>query len=141
METYGHIPESFAVIDRYNPAALDGIASFRTAIIPSKSKADEILSPKVKELIVTTLEVAAGRGEKGKTHARKAVRAGATPSEVFEAVSLCIYLSGMMTWVDSGADAVRSAEDEYGKVQSGKEFEWTAELPAKNDSCAGLASR
>jgi hypothetical protein len=37
METDGHIPESFAVIDRYNPDALDGIANSRTAIIPSNA--------------------------------------------------------------------------------------------------------
>jgi alkylhydroperoxidase/carboxymuconolactone decarboxylase family protein YurZ len=129
LETYGLIPESFEVIDRFNPEALDAIAQFRTTIIPSKAMGGELLSPKVKELIVTALEVAAGRGEKGKSHARKAIRVGATPDEVFEAVSLCIYLSGMMSWVDSGADAVKSAEEEYNKLKAGQEFKWSAETP------------
>jgi len=129
LETYGGIPESFEVIDRFNPEALDAIARFRTTLIPSKLGSKELLSAKVKELIVTALEVAAGRGEKGKSHARKAIRVGATPEEVFEAVSLCIYLSGMMSWVDSGADAVKSAEDEYQKLKDGQEFKWTSETP------------
>ena len=129
METYGLVPDSFEVIDRFNPEALDAIAGFRTTIIPSKSGGGQVLSAKVKELIVTAVEVAAGRGEKGKSHARKAIRVGATPDEVFEAVSLCIYLSGMMSWVDSGADAVKSAEDEYKKMKSGEGFRWTSETP------------
>ncbi len=130
LETYGkHTPEAFEVIDRFNPEALDAIALFRSALIPTKAGGKEVLSAKTKELIVTALEVATGRGERGKSHARKAIRVGATPQEVFEAVSLCIYLSGMMTWVDSGADAVRSAEDEYKKLKGGQDFVWTSETP------------
>lgn len=130
MATYGHIPEGFAVIDRYSPETLDAILSFRTTLIPTEeANGKAVLPAKTKELIVTALEVAAGRGEKGKSHARKAIRCGATPEEVFEALSLCIYLTGMMTWVDSGADAVRSAEDEYQKMRGGHDFVWTAEKP------------
>ena len=127
MDTYGHIPESFAVIDRHSPETLDAVLNFRTTLIPT-DPAKSKLPAKTKELIVTALEVAAGRGENGKSHARKAIRAGASPTEVFEAVSLCIYLSGMMTWVDSGADAVRAAEDEYQKMKGGRDFVWTAEV-------------
>lgn len=128
MDTYGRIPDSFAVIDRYSPETLDAVLSFRTTLIPTEhAQAKSTLPAKTKELIVIALEVAAGRGEKGKSHARKAIRNGATPAEVYEAVSLCIYLSGMMTWVDSGADAVRAAEDEYQKMKSGRDFVWTAE--------------
>ncbi|MDA4130023.1 MAG: carboxymuconolactone decarboxylase family protein [Thaumarchaeota archaeon] len=129
LEIYGEIPESFEIIDKFNPEALDAIARFRTTLIPSKSGDKEVLSAKVKELIVTALEVSAGRGEKGKTHARKAIRVGASPEEVFEAVALCIYLSGMMSWVDSGADAVKAAADEYKKLKAGEEFKWTTEMP------------
>jgi hypothetical protein len=35
----------------------------------------------------------------------------------------------MATWVDSGADAVRSAEDEFEKMRKGEEFKWSSEVP------------
>ena len=127
MEQFAHMPESFQEIDKFNPDLMDALAKVRMSIISEKKS--DMLSPKTKELIVTALEVITGRGEKGRSHARKAIRAGATPKEVFESVSLCIYLGGMMTWVDSGADAVRSAEDEYNKMKSGQEFKWSAEVP------------
>jgi alkylhydroperoxidase/carboxymuconolactone decarboxylase family protein YurZ len=95
--------------------------------LPPKGK-PEILSRKVKELIMVAVEVALGRGEKGKSHARKAVRAGATPAEIHEVVSLCQWLAGQATYVDGGMDSVKAAEDEEAKMKAGKDFYWTSEV-------------
>ena len=80
---------------------------------------------------MVAVEVAMGRGEKGKSHARKAVRAGATPAEVHEAVALCQWLVGMASYVDGGMDAVKAAEDEEAKAKAGKDFYWTSEVKSE----------
>ncbi|MEM4415606.1 MAG: carboxymuconolactone decarboxylase family protein [Candidatus Caldarchaeum sp.] len=128
MEEFGYVHPVFETMVRYDPALVDSLVRFRRSVMPSKTEAGGVLPKKVKELIVTAVEVALGRGEKGRSHARKAIRAGATPQEVFEAVALCIYLAGMTCWVDGGMDAVRASEDEYEKMKRGEEFKWTAEV-------------
>ncbi len=77
---------------------------------------------------MVAVEAATGRGEKGKSHARKAIRAGATPKEVQEALALCIYLVGMSSWVDGGMECVLAAEEEDTKVKHGEKFNWTADV-------------
>ncbi|MEM4219615.1 MAG: carboxymuconolactone decarboxylase family protein [Candidatus Caldarchaeum sp.] len=128
LEEFGYMHPVFEKLDYYDEKLVTALVSLRRSIMPGKTEQAGVLSTKVKELIVTAIEVALGRGEKGKSHARKAVRAGAEPREVFEAVSLCIYLAGMTSWVDGGMDAVRAAEDEYEKMRRGEEFRWTAEV-------------
>ncbi len=132
IEEFGYIHPVFATLDKYDSRLVDYLVGLRRSIMPGKTAPQGVLSTKVKELIITAVEVALGRGEKGRSHARKAIRAGATPAEVFEAVALCIYLAGMTTWVDGGMDAVKSAEDEAEKMKRGEEFKWTAEVPEKD---------
>jgi alkylhydroperoxidase/carboxymuconolactone decarboxylase family protein YurZ len=128
VEEFGYLHPVFETLDKYNPKIAEAVAASRKELIPGKKGPKGVLSTKVKELIITAVEVSLGRGEKGKSHARKAVRAGATTAEVFEAVALCIYLAGMTTWVDSGMEAVKAAEEEYAKAKRGEKFRWTAEV-------------
>ncbi len=129
IDEMSRVHEVFQTLDRYDPTLVDALASLRRAALPAKRKAGEgVLSTKYKELIMVAVEAATGRGEKGKSHARKAVRAGATPKEVQEALALCIYLVGMSSWVDGGMDCVLSAEDEEQKMKRGESFTWTAEV-------------
>jgi alkylhydroperoxidase/carboxymuconolactone decarboxylase family protein YurZ len=87
IEEFGRIHPVFESMEKYNPELLKGFITSRRSTLPPKGK-PEILSRKVKELVMVAVEVALGRGEKGKSHARKAVRAGATPAEIHEVVSL-----------------------------------------------------
>ncbi len=121
------VHEVFQTLDRYDPAFTDSLAALRKAALPTKRDDKGVLHPKYKELIMVAVEAATGRGEKGKSHARKAIRAGATPKEVQEALALCIYLVGMSSWVDGGMDCVLAAEDEEAKMKRGEKFAWTAE--------------
>jgi len=127
MEEFGRIHPVFESMEKYNPELLKGFITSRRSTLPPKGK-PEILSRKVKELIMVAVEVSLGRGEKGKSHARKAVRAGATPAEIHEVVSLCQWLAGQATYVDGGMDAVKAAEDEEAKMKAGKDFYWTSEV-------------
>ncbi len=108
----GRIPSQYKLLDKYNPKLADCIASLRRSNFPAKLDPKSAIPLKYKELMVVALEVAVGRGERGVSHARKAVRAGATMQELLETLGLCIYLVGMTTFVDSGDACMRAAHDE-----------------------------
>jgi len=124
----GRVHEVFQTLDRYDPNLVDSLASLRRNAIPGLEDSAHALPAKYRELIMVAVEAATGRGEKGKSHARKAIRAGATPKEVQEALALCIYLVGMSSWVDGGMECVLSAEEEEAKVKRGEKFTWTADV-------------
>ena len=128
VEEMGRVHEVFQTLDKYDPKLADAVASLRRAAIPGKKDTTSTLEAKYKELIMIAVEVATGRGEKGKTHARKAIRAGATPKQIQEALALCIFLVGMSSWVDGGMECVLAAEDEDAKVKRGEKFQWTPEI-------------
>jgi AhpD family alkylhydroperoxidase len=131
VEEMGRVHEVFETLDRYDPKLVDALASLRRSAIPGKRDLGSTLPSKYKELIMVAVEAATGRGEKGKSHARKAVRAGATPKDVQEALALCIYLVGMSSWVDGGMECVLAAEEESEKVKKGEKFNWTADVSKK----------
>jgi AhpD family alkylhydroperoxidase len=131
VEEMGRVHEVFQTLDKYDPNLTDALASLRRAAIPGKSDTGSTLDSKYKELIMVAVEAATGRGEKGKSHARKAIRAGATPKQVQEALALCIYLVGMSSWVDGGMECVLSAEEEFEKMKKGEKFTWTSEVAQK----------
>jgi AhpD family alkylhydroperoxidase len=131
VEEMGRVHEVFQTLDKYDPRLSDSVASLRRVAIPSKNDTGSSLEAKYKELIMVAVEAATGRGEKGKSHARKAIRAGATPKQVQEALALCIYLVGMSSWVDGGMECVLAAEEEQEKVTKGETFNWTAEVHKK----------
>lgn len=124
----GRVHEVFQTLDRYDADLVDALATLRKNAIPGKDDRSHSLSARDRELIMVAVEAATGRGEKGKSHARKAIRAGATPKDVEEALALCIYLVGMSSWVDGGKDCVIAAEEEHEKVKRGEKFNWTAEV-------------
>lgn len=124
----GRVHEVFQTLDRYDSDLVDALASLRRAAIPGKDDKGHTLTARDRELIMVAVEAATGRGEKGKSHARKAVRAGATPKEVQESLALCIYLVGMSSWVDGGKDCVIAAEEEDRKMKKGEKFNWTADV-------------
>lgn len=131
VEEMGRVHEVFQTLDKYDPKLTDALASLRHAAIPGKNDKGSTLDAKYKELIMIAVEVATGRGEKGKTHARKAIRAGATPKQIQEALALCIYLVGMSSWVDGGMECVLAAEDEDAKLKRGEKFNWTPEISGR----------
>lgn len=128
VEEMGRVHEVFQTLDKYDPRLTDALASLRRSAIPGKNDSGSTLEAKYKELIMVAVEAATGRGEKGKSHARKAIRAGATPKQVQEALALCIYLVGMSSWVDGGMECVLAAEEEHEKVKRGEKFNWTADV-------------
>jgi len=132
LEKFGRMHPVFEHMDKYSPEIVDGFIRIRRATLPPEG-VEGAIPEKYKELIIIAVEVATGRGEKGRTHARRAVRLGAKPKEVQEAVSLCIWLAGWATWVDGGSEAVKAAEDEEEKIKKGESFHWTSEIKGEKD--------
>ncbi len=125
----GSVHDAFQTLDKYNPKLAEAVVSLRKLTVSGGDDIESALASKYKELIMVAIEVATGRGEKGKTHAQKAIRAGATPDEVLDALGLCIYLVGKSSWVDGGHACLIAAVDEMKKLNQGKEFQWGSSAP------------
>ena len=120
----GRFSDSHRLMAQYNMPMLEGFAKFRRAIQPAKKVHQGTLPKHIKELISVVIEVTLGMGGgpdgPGVTHVRHAVREGATPEMVHEAMALVFFLAGMTAYVSYGIKVVRAAEDEYAKITGGK---------------------
>lgn len=127
LDKFGRITAKMELMDKYSPEILEGYMKIRKATMPPPG-VEGAIPEKYKELIIIAVEVATGRGEKGRSHARRVVRLGGSSKEVHEAVSLCIWLAGWATWVDCGSQAVKAAEEEEEQVRKGEGFHWTSDV-------------
>ena len=121
----GRFSDSHRLMAQYNMPMLEGFAKFRRAIQPPRKDPQGALPKYIKELISVVIEVTLGRGGDaegvGVSHVRHAVRQGATPEMVHEAMALVFFLAGMTAYVSYGIKVVRAAEDEYSKLQKANE--------------------
>ena len=91
------------------PGVLEGYAAMRRAAL--RPPPDGQLPLKVKELVILAIECAARRSKTPPTsHVHKAMDAGATTREIAEVVSLCIMLTGMLTYQECGRFILEDAE-------------------------------
>jgi|TARA_B100000315_G_C14471893_1_gene538755 alkylhydroperoxidase/carboxymuconolactone decarboxylase family protein YurZ len=117
---FGSLQESHELMAEYNPEMLKAFASFRRSIFPKKGDRQGALPKYTKEIIATVIEVTLGRGSQptGTKHARLAIRAGATPEMIHEAMALIFFLGGMTAYVDAGIECVRAARNEASKKKT-----------------------
>ena len=100
---------SFDSLARHNPAAFIGYMTLRRGIFDEPS--DGALSLKNKELIILAIECALKKTNPPPLgHTRRAVAAGASVQEIAEVVSICIMISGMLTYQESGRFVLEEAE-------------------------------
>jgi alkylhydroperoxidase/carboxymuconolactone decarboxylase family protein YurZ len=120
VEEFGALRPSHLTMAKYNPAMLEGFAKFRRAVQPGEKDAEGALPKYMKELVSVVIEVTLGRGGgaegPGVLHTRSAVRHGATPEMMHEAMALVFFLGGMTSYVQYGLNCVKAAEDEYAKT-------------------------
>jgi alkylhydroperoxidase/carboxymuconolactone decarboxylase family protein YurZ len=99
---------SFEPLARNNPGAFIGYMTLRKGIFEAPSGA---LSLKNKELVILAIECALRKTNPPPVyHAQRAVAAGATVDEIAEVVSICIMISGMLTYQESGRFVLEEAE-------------------------------
>jgi alkylhydroperoxidase/carboxymuconolactone decarboxylase family protein YurZ len=114
-EHYYKNPEviaDFELLARYRPDVFGGYITLRQAAF--NEGPDAALTPREKELIILAIEIARAKVNPPPVgHARRAIDAGATPADVAEVASLCIMISGMLSYQESGRHALRAAEERY----------------------------
>jgi len=114
-ENYYQNPQvmaDFELLARYRPEVFEGYMTLRQAAFNRGPEA--ALDVKTKELIILAIEVARTKTNPPPVgHTRRAIEAGATPSEIAEVVSLCIMISGMLSYQESGRFVLRAAEELY----------------------------
>jgi alkylhydroperoxidase/carboxymuconolactone decarboxylase family protein YurZ len=119
IEEFGELRPSHLTMAKYNPKMLEGFAKFRRAVQPGKKDPEGALPKYMKEIISVVIEVTQGRGGGaegvGVNHTRRAVKYGATPEMIHEAMALVFLLAGMTSYVDYGLSCVKAAEEEYKK--------------------------
>lgn len=117
LKEFGGIGEFAKQMAQHNPKVLEAWVHYRGAVFEDSAGG---LPKKYRELIGIAIEVATGRpsGKAGERHARLAIRAGATPREVFDTVMLCEFFSGATSYVDYGMAVVKAAEDETQKIKA-----------------------
>jgi alkylhydroperoxidase/carboxymuconolactone decarboxylase family protein YurZ len=108
-ENYPEVLKSYGMLVKYRPDVLDGYLTLRRAAF--NDGPDSTLPLKVKELIVIAIECALMKTNPPPVgHAHRAIDAGATVEEIAEAVALCIPLTGMVTYQESGRFVIEAAE-------------------------------
>ena len=111
----GEVIRDFELLAKYRPEVFCGYIGLRQAAFNTGSGA--ALEPKLKELIILAIEVARTKTNPPPVgHARHAIDSGATPAEVAEVLSLCILIGGMLTYQESGRQALRAAEERYAEL-------------------------
>ena len=102
----------FELLARYRPEVFGGYITLRQAAFNTGPEA--ALSPREKELIILAIEIARTKVNPPPVgHARRAIKAGAPPADVAEVASLCIMISGMLSYQEAGRFALRAAEERY----------------------------
>jgi len=108
----------FQLLARYRPEVFAGYISLRQAAFNISDAA--ALTRREKELVILAIEIARTKVNPPPVgHAKRAIEAGATPADVAEVASLCIMISGMLSYQESGRFALRAAEDWYAQLEGG----------------------
>lgn len=114
MKYYGRIVEAYELMGRYLPDPMVKWIEFRKSVFEDPPIG--ALTLREKELIALTIEIA-NLKPNSETHAKLAIRAGGTVKEIAEVAAICILLGGMATYMASGQNALRAAEEEYEKME------------------------
>jgi alkylhydroperoxidase/carboxymuconolactone decarboxylase family protein YurZ len=104
---YGHRPEQYERLAKYNPDVMTSWTKFRSTTWKIPEKGGH-LPFKFKELLAVGIETAVGKLHVG--HVERAIDAGATLEEIAEVLGICIMLGGMMTYETGGKDVLKRAE-------------------------------
>ena len=110
----------YDLMERYLPGWVEANARARQVFFPlAEDEAASGLSipRRYRELIMVAVELATqhgggqGRGDlPGVTHARSAVKEGATAKEIAEVVAITAYLCGQPVLIDYGMHCIEAAE-------------------------------
>lgn len=104
----GEVPKHAVVLEKYDAQVSDALQTMRTKIL-----GDGKLSKKTKELIRIGIatSIRLPKDPFARLHAFAAVKAGATPEEVHEAVEVALLICGLSGYAEYGYAVVQEAEN------------------------------
>ncbi len=106
--TIGGVPESVALLRRHAPETFAAYLAQREAVYRPPPAGHLDLA--AKELVFIVLDVVAGHVEGAVAHAEAGLRAGLTPGQIMEALSIAILIHGHQCWARAGAAVMRRVE-------------------------------
>lgn len=107
--TIGSVPDSVALLRRHAPEAFAAYLAAREAAYREPPAGHLPLASK--ELVFIVLDVAAGHVEGAVAHAEAGLRAGLTPGQIMEALSIAILIHGHQCWARAGAAVMKRVEE------------------------------
>ncbi|MGG5819400.1 carboxymuconolactone decarboxylase family protein [Falsiroseomonas sp. HW251] len=108
--TIGTLPDSVALLRRHAPEAFAAYLSAREAAYRLPGAGGH-LDLAAKELVFIVLDVAAGHAEGAVAHAEAGLRAGLTPAQIMEALSIAILVHGHQCWARAGAAVMQRVDE------------------------------
>ena len=117
MKYYGRIPEAYEILGRHLPDPMVKWIELRKSVFQEPPVG--ALSLREKELICLTIEITSLKPN-CETHAKLAIRQGASVKQIAEVAAICILLGGMATHIVAGQNAIKAAEEEYEKMMKEK---------------------
>jgi alkylhydroperoxidase/carboxymuconolactone decarboxylase family protein YurZ len=103
------LPNFYEKLARVSPALLDSQMRIRAIFV----KPDGVIPLRLMELIITSTDTSSPftRGE-SPSHARAAIKAGATVTQVIETVALAMIEGGIPVYKTAGLECIEAAEEE-----------------------------
>jgi alkylhydroperoxidase/carboxymuconolactone decarboxylase family protein YurZ len=114
---FGKVLDPHELLGRYYPECLEKWMEARASLF--RDPPEGALTQREKELICVAVEIAA-RKPNVAFHTKKALDEGATVKEIAEICGICILLAGMVSFVESGQNALRVAEEYAGDLENRK---------------------
>jgi alkylhydroperoxidase/carboxymuconolactone decarboxylase family protein YurZ len=100
------LPDMFAKLEELAPYALDGYMRMRQGVLNDGGAATK----KVKELVMTAMDIIIGNAWGAPIHSKQAMVDGATVQEVVETVALTLVEGGLHVYRNGGEDVIRTTE-------------------------------
>ncbi len=107
--TLGGVPDSVALLRRHAPEAFAAYLSAREAAYRLPPEGHLPLASK--ELVFVVLDVVAEHVEGAVAHAEAGLRAGLTPGQIMEALSIAILVHDHQCWAKAGAAVMKRVEE------------------------------
>ena len=113
LKYYGRIVDAYELMGRYLPDPMVKWIELRKSVFQLPPAG--ALTMREKELIALTIEITSLKPN-SETHAKLAIKEGASVKDVAEVCAICILLGGMATHMASGQNALKAAEEEYERL-------------------------
>ena len=106
MQSFGRIPDQFALLNQYAPSAFAGYGLIRSGLMRGPENGGH-LDIRTKELVFALLDTLHGDVKGARNHAAVAIQHGLTLEQLAEGLVQVIMVGGITTWNNVGVEVMR----------------------------------